>query len=90
MEYYKIGFHFLRLLKCNYFAVLSSLSESVAGLLSLAVTPTVNSDVQWGHLVALYFISVKQYGQTFVSGSTGATGASSFLCDIVAMVEKPI
>jgi hypothetical protein len=46
MEYYKIGFHFLRLLKCNYFAVLSSLSESVAGLLSLAVTPTVNSDVQ--------------------------------------------
>ena len=25
-------------------------------------------------------ISVKQYGQTFVSGSTGATGASSFLC----------
>ena len=46
MEYYKIGFHFLRLLKCNYFEVLSSLAESVAGLLSLAVTPTVNSDVQ--------------------------------------------
>ena len=80
MEYYKIGFHFFHLLKCNYFAVLSSLSEPVACLLSLAVMPTVNSDVQWGHLVALYFISVKQYGQTFVSGSTGATGASSFLC----------
>jgi len=46
MEYYKIGFHFLRLLKCNYFAVLSFLSEFVAVLLSLAVTPTVNSDVQ--------------------------------------------
>ena len=46
MEYYKIGFHFLRLLKCNYFEVLSSLAESVAGSVSLAVTSTVNSDVQ--------------------------------------------
>ena len=42
-QYNLILFH---LLKCNYFAVLSSLSESVADLLLLAVTPTVNSDVQ--------------------------------------------
>ena len=67
MEYYKIGFHFFHLLKCSYFAVLSSLSKSVDGLLSLAVTPTVNSDVQWGHLVALYFRSEEPHVWTPVT-----------------------
>ena len=48
----------------------------------------VKADVQCGHFVALYFISDKQKGQVFVSGSAGTAFPFSSFTSLAATFSR--